>query len=122
MRRISHAIIAMGMASMLCIFLGHLSEVIFLSAVVSVILSVFDSRFVDSISLWAVSIPFMLISPQNSLVQSIFIGFSAHILCALFEGKLHIIPQMPVRLRVDVSEMGLDLGFAMILISAIVLI
>ena len=122
MRRISHAIIAMGMASMLCIFLGHLSEVIFISAVVSVILSVFDSRFVDSISFWAISIPFLLIYPQNSLVQSLFIGFSAHILCVLFEGKLHLTPQMPVRLRVDVSEMRLDFGFAMILISAIVFV
>ena len=122
MRRISHAIIAMGMASTLCIFLGHLSEVIFISAVVSVILSVFDSRFVDSISFWAVSIPFMLISPQNSMVQSVFIGFSTHILCALFEGKLHLTPQIPVRLRVDVNEMRLDFGFAMVLISAIVIV
>ena len=122
MKRISYAIIAMGMASMLCIFLGHLSEVIFISAVVSVILSVFDSRFVDSISFWVISIAFLLICPQNSLVQSLFIGFSAHILCALFEGKLHLTPQIPVSLRVDVNEMRLDFGFAMVLISAIVIV
>lgn len=96
MKKITYAAFTMAAASVFCILTGKLSEIIFLSAIFSVALSIFRNEWLDSVLLWAIAFYLLIIPVFLGIYANFFIStviaHSSYLFLSSIEGNLNLIP------------------------------
>ncbi len=111
MKRITYALTAMAAASLFCILNGKLGEVLFLSPVFAVILTVFRQKILCSLLIWTVSFYVLLIPVFLHIYPDFFIsaiiGHFSYIVIKALEGNLNLVPSKTLIFSVNLPEKAL---------------
>lgn len=118
MRRISYVIVALGISSFFSIFSGKLGDFVFLSAIVSVSLTVFRSKYLNSLAtapLFIIPCFFMPLQSSSPLP----LGYLSYMLLESFENRLYLTPERKLNFSLKAHELRMDLGFFTIFLLAL---